>query len=352
MQNRALCRALVPMRPPHTPRIRLRYISLPHGLQGMDRMLGRFPMEGKMMPSRAFCSDENQGFAIMKITKHFGTFPFNHGRAGGMLEDDRHGPHAAHGRDLVIIQASHVGYDPETGHFGSYMRQHHDIPGTSNSTNLHRRTFVSCLYGQRTLESERRLVPSPRAIVLNRPGCTYKIFEAPLRFIQYLGSDYVWKPYPGEVVGEHLHPEIFYFRRKLTDPSGRDRLEANIRHIMPYIVTSTYPPVAAAQANVQVEFDRSYRTMRDSPVFKGKKVFFFTGLNVDISPKKQVVLPVTATMAVERYGTTPSCSMNRLCAQSVDNPEAVDLESVLFEELQDAKRTQRQMPFKLPHHSL
>ena len=46
---------------------------------------------GKIMPSRAFCSDENQGCPIILITKHFGTFPFNHGMVGGVVATDRHG---------------------------------------------------------------------------------------------------------------------------------------------------------------------------------------------------------------------------------------------------------------------
>ncbi len=74
------------------------------------------------MPSRAFCSDESQGFPIILLAKHFGQFPFNHGRVGGVVETDRHGPHAHHGKDLLLIQASHVGYDPNTGQFGKYRR--------------------------------------------------------------------------------------------------------------------------------------------------------------------------------------------------------------------------------------
>ena len=57
------------------------------------------------MPSRAFCSDESQGYPIILITKHFGTFPFNHGLVGGIVATDRHAPHSHHGKDLVIIQA-------------------------------------------------------------------------------------------------------------------------------------------------------------------------------------------------------------------------------------------------------
>jgi len=77
---------------------------------------------GYIMPSRAFCSDENQGFPIILLTKHFGTFPFNHGRVGGIIATDRHGPHAHHGEDSVIVQASHVGYDPKTGIYGTCER--------------------------------------------------------------------------------------------------------------------------------------------------------------------------------------------------------------------------------------
>ncbi len=75
-----------------------------------------------IIPSRAFCSDENQGYPIILIAKHFGTFPFNHGRVGGIVAADRHGPHAHHGKDVVLIQASHVGYDPESKEFGVYRR--------------------------------------------------------------------------------------------------------------------------------------------------------------------------------------------------------------------------------------
>jgi hypothetical protein len=48
----------------------------------------------RIMPSRAFCSDENQGYPIMLIAKHSRSFPFNHGRVGGIIATDRHGPGA------------------------------------------------------------------------------------------------------------------------------------------------------------------------------------------------------------------------------------------------------------------
>jgi hypothetical protein len=76
----------------------------------------------RMLPSRAFCSDESQGYPVMLLAQHFGTFPFDHGRVGGKVAINRHGPYAHHGEDLVLIQASHVGYNPDDGRFGVYQR--------------------------------------------------------------------------------------------------------------------------------------------------------------------------------------------------------------------------------------
>src|SRR3984957_19116759 len=76
----------------------------------------------RMMPSRAFCSDESQGYPVILLAQHFGTFPFDHGLVGGKVATDRNGPHADHGEDLVIVHASHVGYDSERRCFGVYQR--------------------------------------------------------------------------------------------------------------------------------------------------------------------------------------------------------------------------------------
>ena len=69
---------------------------------------------GKIVPSRAFCSDESQGLPIILMSKHFGAFPFDHGLVGGIMAHGRHAPYSHHGKDLVILQASHVGYEPKT----------------------------------------------------------------------------------------------------------------------------------------------------------------------------------------------------------------------------------------------
>src|SRR5580658_3045240 len=83
----------------------------------------------RMMPSRAFCSDESQGYPVILMTQHFGTFPFDHGVVGGKVATDRNGPHANHGEDLVILHASHVGYDADRQRFGVYRRERTDDGG-------------------------------------------------------------------------------------------------------------------------------------------------------------------------------------------------------------------------------
>ena len=102
----------------------MRYSQFVPRLYNYCRSLG-FERE-RMMPSRAFCSDESQGYPVILIAQHFGTFPFDHGRVGGKVAINRHGPYAHHGEDLVIIQASHVGYDADSGRFGVYKRHRTD----------------------------------------------------------------------------------------------------------------------------------------------------------------------------------------------------------------------------------
>ncbi len=326
---------------------------------------------GKMMPSRAFCSDESQGYPIIMITKHFGSFPFNHGRVGGIVATDRHGPHAHHGKDLVIIQSSHVGYDPETGEFGVYRRlQTENQIETSNcgkicgaldwyiseyefaSANIRLRKGDSgkqIIIDNHLLKSDReeglflkldQLVETDaRGNALAQASLsTSKIFAAAPQLIHHL-ADYVWKPGKGEQIGERLHSDLFLFRRQISQhPEGRDHLERNLIDVMPFIVTSRWPALTAAQANSQVEFDRAFRTIVQEPAYQGKKVLFISGLNVDISPKEGQVFPLTKFIpwaaclqsADGGYQTWEQDDLfTRLKAQSTDNPDQIDLESAI-----------------------
>jgi hypothetical protein len=123
----------------------------------------------QIMPSRAFCSDESQGYPVILIAQHFGTFPFDHGRVGGKVATDRHGPHAHHGEDLLIVQASHVGYNAEKQRFGVYPR-----PRTADGgfgTNCGKLTAVLDWYEKEYAEAcahvQVRSIDGTRAIVID-----------------------------------------------------------------------------------------------------------------------------------------------------------------------------------------
>jgi len=321
---------------------------------------------GKIIPSRAFCSDESQGYPIILIAKHFGTFPFNHGRVGGVIATDRHGPHAHHGKDLVIIHASHVGYDPKTKAFGLYRRlqtDHHvdttscgKICGTlswyekeyefakenillTRNSNTYTITIDNWL-----LHAEREqglMLKLDHLLKKNADGkisalkslSTSKIFAISNRFLKTIANHCA----EGETkaIGERLHPDLFSFKRESTDP-----VELNLINAMPYILASDWPALKAAQVNTQVEFDRAFRSVVQEPEYQGKRLLFISGLNVDISPEIGQLFPLTKFVPWAAYYQTPDGKhetweqeelYQRLKAQSLDNPDQVNLEEAIKE---------------------
>ncbi len=368
----------------HMAEVSMRYSRFMPRVYNLAKSLGF--ERGKIMPSRAFCSDESQGYPIILIAKHFGTFPFNHGLVGGIVSTDRHAPHAHHGKDLFIIQASHVGYDPENGRFGVYRRlQTEEMCETSNCGKIcdamdwylseyefaRNNIFLIKEDGQYKvivdnllLHSERDeglLLKLDRIVHVDDQGdpipemskATAKVFAASSDFVHDLG-DYEWKAGPGEgeAIGSHLHPDLFFFRRNISHHhEGRDHLEKNLINVMPYVVTSRWPALTAAQANTQVEFDRAFRTLVKEPTYKHKKILFIAGLNVDISPQEGQLFPLTkfipwAAYVQDEYGNHQTWEQaelhEQLQMQSVENPDQVNLETAI-EIMENAKEIQ--LPF-------
>jgi len=152
-------------------------------------------------------------------------------------------------------------------------------------------------------------------------------------------KDYEWKPGHGDKVGHHLHPESFFFQRNISHHSeGRDHLEKNIINVTPYIVTSERPALTAAQAATQDELDRAFRTIVQKPAYKGKKIPFISGLNVDISPQQDQLFTLTkfipwATYAQDEHGNNQTWEQaelfEKLKAQSTDNPDEVNLATAI-----------------------
>ncbi len=326
---------------------------------------------GKIMPSRAFCSDESQGFPVILIAKHFGTFPFNHGLVGGVVATDRHGPHAHHGKDVVIIHASHVGYDPAAQQFGSYRRLQAPDGSFSAACGKIERVLswyqkayqfaseaieifqtddgVKVAIDNHLLDGSREfgLFLDLKKLILSKNDdffppvdirCTATVFRAAPALIQRL-DDAQLDLSSGHTIGDLLQPDLFHFKHAVaSDREGYEYLENNLKDVMPYIVTSPEPMLAAALVNTQSEFDRTYRTIVDSEEYAGKNMIYISGLNIDISPEPSQIFPLTKFIPWAAYVQKASgefftveqeALIKTLRAQSVENPEQIDLEAAI-----------------------
>ncbi|TVR63158.1 MAG: hypothetical protein EA420_08065 [Candidatus Competibacteraceae bacterium] len=351
----------------HIEGMMLRYSSFIPRLYNLCKSLGF--ESGKIMPSRAFCSDENQGYPIILITQHFGVFPFNHGQVGGIVATDRHAPHAEHGRDMVIIHASHVGYEPELGVFGVYrraqsedrhltascgkieavLRWYQDEYAFARDNILLERSGDDYLV---TIDNQLLRDNRDEGLFLNlerlaapvgdrefRPvhcwSTAKSLLAAPelRRFMDQAG----WEAGRREPIGERLLPEYFRFKRDIQgDLEGRSHLEQNLFEPMAWIVTAPHPLLTAAQVNTQVEFDRTFRTIVREHSYQGKRVLYVSGLNIDISPDLGQRFPLTkfvpwAAFVRQADGSHTTLEQTellaRLRAQPSENSDRIDLEA-------------------------
>jgi hypothetical protein len=333
--------------------------------------------KGLIMPSRAFCSDENQGLPIILLTKHFGTFPFNHGRVGGIVAVDRHGPHSQHGEDLMILQASHVGYDPDSGVYGTYNRPQMEDHCQSDSCGklihvitpyleqylfaqdrifLHRNDQGHCLITVKNSFVDFASHPVTQGLVLRvnnivsedkwgtiRPstsGCTTQTYRVSDSFKKRLERlDYTWLPGAGEPIGKLLSADLFFFREDFHETDDSILLERNLIEFMPDIVSAKFPSLRAAKTNIQLEFARVVESIRRCDEYKDRSLLYIAGLNIDIPPFED--LPVMnyfvpwAAHVQLKDGTpeeyTHPIEQNELfeilMAQSVKNPDQIDLKA-------------------------
>ena len=345
----------------------MRYSIFVPRLYNFALSLGMQP--GKITPSRAFCSDESQGYPIILLAKHFGGFPFNHGRVGGIVATDRHGPHASHGKDMVIVQASHVGYDPENAAFGSYRRlQRDDQCATSNCGKifqtiewyLEEYTFAQNnifleVQGNKSLitldnqllsghRHEGLMLALKKLIAVDnddrfkfiRAQSTTKTFLASAEFIAATGN--VW-PKTKKPIGSLLSSDLFYFKRNFSrDVEGLSHLEGNLIDPMPWIVTSKEPMLLAAQINTQIEFDRTYRSIVKEHSYQGKNLLFVSGINIDISPREGQIFPLTKFVpwaayiqkeSGESYTLEQKELFENLAHQKIENDQQIDLEEAI-----------------------
>jgi hypothetical protein len=325
---------------------------------------------GKIMPSRTFCSDESHGFPSILITKHFGTFPFNHDMVGSIVATDHHGPHAEHGKDLVIIQASHVGYDPDTQTFGTYRRLQSEAHECSDACGkigdmlswyldeyafARENIFLGRRNGSSTVTIDNQLLNEGRSEglflqldrlvqmecgnpLLVQTFSTARSYLASSDLIAMLPAD-SWPDDGKLAIGHYLVPELFSFKRNIIgDVQGRSHLEQNLLNPMPWIVTSHSPLLVGAQVNTQAEFDRAFRTIVKEHRYHGRRLVFISCLNIGISPREDQIFPLTkcvpwaAFIQNEKgnYQTLEQAEIiARLDEQSTDNPDQIDLEDAI-----------------------
>lgn len=304
----------------------LRYSNFVPRLYNLCLQLGFTP--GKIMPSRAFCSDESQGYPIILLSKHFSTFPFDHGRVGGIMATDRHGPHAHHGQDLVIIQASHVGYNQNSQSFGTYERMQTEPREFShNCGKIHaiinrysqeydfvkENLFLEYKNNKMLISLDNNLLSATRndGLCLNfdkllgtdnlddlvpvESLSTAKSYMIPDKLLVWIPASKWPKEGKRIPIGNLLHPQLFHFKRAhiAQDNEGFDHLENNLLPYMNWIVTSASPMLEAAKVNSQVEFNRTFRTMQNEAEYQGKNLLYIAGLNIDISPQKDQLFPLT-----------------------------------------------------------
>ncbi|MBL7004036.1 MAG: hypothetical protein ISR69_08425 [Gammaproteobacteria bacterium] len=341
----------------------IRYSNFAPRLFNYCLSLGMKP--NTIMPSRAFCSDENQGYPIILLAKHFATFPFNHGRVGGLVATDRHGPHAHHGKDVVIVQASHVGYNPENKQFGEYRRlQTHEHSMSSDCGAIcgllnwyegeyhfaSQQILIEKSATEFSISIDNQLLNNSRSegLFLNldklidgsevlQRYSTSKVFKANPELIKRLGDSW-----DGEktAIGRYLTADMFYYKRGSDTAVASGLLNDNLILSMPSIVCSKAPALEAAKVNVQMEFDRTFRTIVKEETYKGKKMLFISGVHIDISPNEGQLFPLTKFVPWAAYFQDELGNANileqqeifdALMDQTTDNPHKIDLTNAIHQ---------------------
>ncbi len=101
------------------------------------------------------------------------------------------------------------------------------------------------------------------------------------------------------------------------------------------LVTSPRPALDAARYHTQVEFDRTYRSIRGAPEYRGKNLLFVAGLNIDVSPPPGMPFPLTkfvpwAAYAQLRDGSTALLEQDAL-VEALRRQSPVNAEQMSFD---------------------
>jgi len=310
--------------------------------------------KGKILPSIGFCSDENQGYPTILITKHFGAYPFNHGYIGGIMALDRHGPHAAHADDVVLVHAPHVGFEPDLQEYGTYRRRQIEAATDSGDDQMSGTCgkvvgvlgpYVNAyhaLLGRIRVRVEgdhvliglsRLLLPSDEKSedfekiqvqvlfeelleegalenpVLRQSSSSVFMASATFaeKFKQVMASEDLsdddameggWRSLKDPKLSHLLTSDMFVFYQPAENLRGEEnRLERSLLPNLPKVLTSPYDnELSASLICMQSEFDRSVHSVAAEESYKGKNLMLISGLNIDVSPAQDLTEAFPTTM--------------------------------------------------------
>jgi hypothetical protein len=325
-----------------------------------------------MMPSRAFCSDESQGYPVILIAQHFGTFPFDHGRSAARSRPTGTPPMpitaktSSSSRRVTLVTTPTQSGSASTSVSGRAARSSGTIAASSapccigtnrnivtpaSTSGAARLTASPAVFVDNQLLDENR----PEGLLLNldrlidrgqdrnqdplKVLSTSKAFPAASDLVERLPSD-IWRNKP-DLIGSHLTAELFFFRRTVAQgPEGHDMLETALGPAMPALVTSPHPALDAARYHTQVEFDRTYRSIRREVAYRDKNLLFISGLNIDISPGRELKFPLTKFVPWAAYvrfrdGRNLHLEQDELTEmlrrQSTDNPDRMSFDASIHD---------------------
>ncbi|GMR08527.1 MAG: hypothetical protein BMS9Abin26_1532 [Gammaproteobacteria bacterium] len=311
----------------------------------------------------AFCMDEDQSYCQLLLAKHFGRFPADLSFIDGTLDREAFNEFSTHAGDMIIIQASHIGYNPLKSAFCTFPDPTSDIVAGEISCHSLCTAIEWCQqeynFAQQQIQLERSngntmiiidngLLNNDRQhglflnlenLVAREEGLkenefletrsTAKVFRASRRLAEQMTQTQM-------PIGHLLSPGDFYFRFPDIERKTGNAIE-NLSEYMPLIVTSEEPGLMAAQINTMVEFDRNSRYIKKRDNFRGRRIVYLAGLNVDIQSSKPVqfqqtrFIPWAAYIRVGEgvHSTLEQAALtNKLFSQSHNNPDQLDLDRV------------------------
>ena len=314
----------------------------------------------------AFCPDQDQGRATLMLTKHFGVFPVELGNIDGTLNFRDAMNWVARSNDIVLLQTSHVlrnsAVPPSSGVRGLQVRSTEQLTVCGTMSKVlawYQREYQNALghvrfvqaQGKHLVEIDTVLLEKNRedglCLNLNRlvekesNGAFQVDFESDSKVTFHANAALPDKLFNGQSsqVCKLLYPEWFSFNT--SEPKVEATLqcaEANLRDQMAYIVSAPDPLFAAAEINIQKEFDANTQRIKTSSDAKGKRLVYLVGISVETPAQGDTDFSETGFIPWQAFVQdgggeckvlNQAALIHKLKEASPLNPDEIDLDVVL-----------------------